>query len=165
MLLPICQWLNIDQNRPINIDSQYICASLENKTCVLSFYVFFYLFYTFIYSKSIQYIFFLIFHLTFNETQKVSCVRKILCSKLFLSLIIRRPNIYNWAKVKYIIMEHQINTSDWLLKDRVTLKTGVMASEIQHCHHKNNLTYKLTVIDMQLSSVELLTYYLNNCLH
>ncbi len=36
-----------------------------------------------------------------------------------------------------MFLEHQISILEWLLRDHVTLKTGVMAADFQLCYHRN----------------------------
>ncbi len=39
---------------------------------------------------------------------------------------------------KEMFVEYQIGILEFFLKDHVILKTGIMAAEIQLCHHKLN---------------------------
>lgn len=41
------------------------------------------------------------------------------------------------------VFKHQMNTLKWFLKDNLTMKTGVMAAEMQLCQHRNKLCFKL----------------------
>ncbi len=44
---------------------------------------------------------------------------------------------------KKMFLEYQISILEWFLKNRVTLKTGVMAAEHSAGHHRNKLHFKL----------------------
>jgi len=44
-----------------------------------------------------------------------------------------------------MFLEQQISILEWVLKDHVALKTGVMMLKIQHWHHRNNATLLHTV--------------------
>ncbi len=56
-----------------------------------------------------------------------------------------------------IIIEQQISISDWILKNHVTLKTGVMMLKIQLWHHRNKLIccFKLQKIFLIITVVPL----------
>ncbi len=41
-----------------------------------------------------------------------------------------------------MFLEHQISILEWLLRDHVTLKTGVMAADFQLCYHRNKSCFK-----------------------